>query len=37
MALIAKISVTSPIAINMQTRELLVGETKTFLFDLLSI
>ena len=26
---IAKISVTSPIVINMPTRELLVGETKT--------
>ena len=27
---IAKISVTSPIVINMPTRELLAGETKSF-------
>ena len=33
----AKISVTSPIVINMPTRELLVGEQRVLLFNVLSI
>ena len=34
---IAKISVTSPIVINMPTRELLAGETKNSFFNVLII